>query len=101
MRVEHDNATGHVTLHYCPEHCGHDKIAHLRLPDDVRLNIAAKLQQGISMERILDDIRDTVTDGIGRQHLANRQDVRNVLNQYNIRGIEKHPNDHSSVCVLG
>ena len=40
-----------------------------------------------------------VGDDFTREYLTNRQDVRNVLNQYNIRGIEKHPSDHSSVCA--
>ena len=32
--------------------------AHLMLPEDVRLEVASKLQQGVEMERILDDIRN-------------------------------------------
>lgn len=100
MTVRQDNSTGHVTVHYCSSHHCHEKeIAHLRIPEHVRLSVASKLQQGVAIERILDDIRDSVAGDFGREHLTNRQDVRNVLNQYNIRGIEKHANDHSSVSA--
>ena len=101
MKVQQVNATGYVTVHYCSSHHSHEKeIAHLRIPENVRLSVAAKLKQGVTIERILDDIRDNmVGDDFTREHLTNRQDVRNVLNQYNIRGIEKHPSDHSSVCA--
>ena len=36
------------------------------------MEIAAKLLQGVSIERILDDIQDTAsgTSGINRQHLT-------------------------------
>ncbi len=100
LRVKQNNDTGNVIVYHCSSHHGHLKeIAHLRIPEQVKLTIAMKLQQGVAIERVLDDIRDSVAEEFGREHLINRQDVRNVLNQYNIRGIEKHANDHSSVCA--
>ena len=42
------------------------------------MEIASKLNQGVSMEHILDDIRDTVTDGMHREHLVTSQDLHNI-----------------------
>ena len=102
MKVKQENATGDVIVDYCSTHSNHEKdIAHLRIPDCIRplQSVAAKLQQGVTMTRILDDIRDSFSGEIGREHLLNTQDIRNVQHQYNILGIEKHANDHSSVTA--
>ena len=53
----------------------------------MRLDIANKLEQGVYIDRILDDIRDSVDGGIDRQHLITWQDVHNIKYQYNIEGI--------------
>ena len=63
------------------------------------MDIAAKLQQGVSMERILDDIRDSVTNKLGRKHLVTKQDLHNVKAQFNIDGIIRHKNDLTSVMA--
>ena len=89
---------GHVTAHYCSTHHSHEKqIAHLKIPEQVRLNIAAKLHQGVVIEKSTDDIRDNAIGESSREHIISRQDIRNVLREFNILGIEKHTNDHSSV----
>ena len=51
------------------------------------------------MERILDDIRDSVTNTIRRKHLIRRQDLHNIKAQYNIDGIMRHKNDLTSVLA--
>ena len=67
------------------------------MPEKTRLEIANKLHLGVDIQRILDDISDTSEGGINREHLVNRQDVRNVRLQYNIEGISRHSNDLNSV----
>lgn len=70
------------------------------MPEQLRLCVAAKLMQGITIDKILDSIRDTVgAKGLQREHLSSRQDLRNIMWQYNIEGIEKHPNDPTSVAA--
>ena len=64
-----------------------------------RMDIAAKLQNGVSMERILNDIRDNVNQKIGRDHLINRQDLRNIKMEFNVDGITRHKNDITSVAA--
>ena len=53
---------GRVTVDACHTHHGHkEDLQHTWLPKDKWDEIAAKLQHGIGLEKILDDIRDNVT----------------------------------------
>ena len=55
------NEAGLVYVEYNSTHINHSiELAPLMLPEGIRLEVASKLQQGVKMERILDDIRDTV-----------------------------------------
>ena len=63
------------------------------------MKIASKLQQGVKVERILDDIRDGICEDVKREHLLTRQDILNIRRQYNIEGIQRHNNDHTSLRV--
>ena len=58
----------HVTVTYCSTHNHSKTLAHVQIPPRVRIDIAAKLQQGVGMERVLDDIRDNVANELGREH---------------------------------
>ena len=81
MKTIVDSKTGLVHTEYCAtHHCHSVKISHLKIPNTIRMDIAAKLHQGVSMERILDDIRDAAIDGSGinRQHLVNKQSIREI-----------------------
>lgn len=90
--------SGCVKVTYCSTHHNHViKLAHLRICESVRMEVAAKLYQGVKMERILDDIRDSVGDKIKREHLINRQDLHNIQHQYNIESSSRHKNDLTSV----
>ena len=61
------------------------------------MKVAAKTQQGVSIDRILDDIRESVHGNMNREHLITRQDILNIRRQYNKEGIERHHNDHTSL----
>ena len=63
------------------------------------MEISSKLLQGISVDKILDSIRDSGTATIGRQHIINKQDISNIKRKLNIDGIQRHNNDHFSVCA--
>ena len=73
--------TGRVKVQYCTTHHNHSiNLAHLQMHYSTRMTIAAKLQQGVSMERILDVIRNSVTNnGVNREHLVTRQDLHNII----------------------
>ena len=89
---------GHVFVEFNSTHYNHDiELAHLTLTEDIHLQVPAKLQQGVTIEKILDSIRDTVAEKMERKHLISRQDIHNIKRQYNIDGIERHTNDYTSV----
>ena len=44
------------------------QLAHINIPEPVRLKIASKLQQGVTINRILDDILENVAN-LKREHL--------------------------------
>ncbi len=100
MRAESTLTSKMVTLRYCLTHYNHaTKLAHLRLPTTKRIEMAGKLQQGITLERILDDIRDSVNGKLHRDHLTTKQDLHNIKHIYNIEGIMRHSNDLTSVTA--
>ena len=63
-------------------------IAHLRIPNDVRVSIASKLQNGVPVDTILDQV---LSHTLGREHLIN------IQTQFNIDGIQMIPR----VCMHG
>ncbi|XP_011408853.1 PREDICTED: uncharacterized protein LOC105315802 [Amphimedon queenslandica] len=100
MTVIEDTITKMVKVTYCSHHSNHKpEVCHLRVPDKVKNAVAAKLAEGVTIERILDDIRDSVTGTIEREHLMNRQDVHNIEYKLNLQSIKKHQNDHSSIVA--
>lgn len=100
IKVTIKHETSKVKVFYCSSHHNHAiALAHLRMPTATRMKIAAKLQEGVGMDHILDTIRDSVTaEGINREHLVTRTDLYNIKDQYNISsGSMKHKNDLYSV----
>ena len=51
------------------------------MPDDTRHAIAAQLQNGISIDKIMDDIHNKVHSTIKREQLVTRMDVQNIKRQ--------------------
>ena len=71
-----DGSTTTETFH---THYGHEtELQHLNLPKGFKKQIAAKLKQGVSQDKIMDNIRDHVGIKINRQHLTDEQDIRNI-----------------------
>ena len=100
IKAIEDLTSAEVAIQYCSTHHNHDvNLGHLRLQHDTRMKIAAQLQQGVSMSRIMDNIRGYTGGGITREHLVTKQDIHNIKNHYNIEGIIRHFNDLTSVCV--
>ena len=100
MKTMEDTLSKSVVVEYCSTHTGHEiKVKHLPILQDIKLKIAQKLQDGVSINRILDDIRDNCLDGgVGREQLVTRQDILNIKRKLNLHTIQKHSNDLLSVC---
>ena len=56
MRVKVAKDTGHATVNYCATYSHPIKLSQIKIPTRIRLDIAAQLQQGVSMEIVLDRI---------------------------------------------
>ena len=52
--------------------------------------IAGKLAQGVGVQHILDEIRNSVEDSLERIHLITRKDIANIEKSYGFQGNKKH-----------
>ena len=60
-------STGVIDVTYCSTHFNHcNELAHVNLPEPVRMKVAAKLQQGVSINRIQNEIRESVHGNMNR-----------------------------------
>ena len=87
----------------CHTHHGHKtEVQHTWLTRGKREEIAARLQQGVSREKILNDIRDEAMresdEGFKRHHLLQKKDVNNIKASFGVGDVQRHPDDQASVC---
>ena len=61
------------------------------------MEIAQKLKMGVSQDKILDDIRDSVGEKFSRVHLIDRKDLHNISKSCGLDNVERHSNDQTSV----
>ena len=100
MKAIVNQTSGQVQVKYCATHHSHKtQLTYLRIPPIIRMEIAAKSQQRIDMDRVMDDIRDATIKQMNRQHLITKQDLHSIKAQFNIDGVVKHKNDLLSVSA--
>ena len=88
-----------IEVSICTTHYGHQiSLGHIRLSKEYRYSIAAKVSQGVTFQRILDDIRDDAGK-LSRLHLTTRQDIHNIERCFGLRAAQKHKNDAVSVEI--
>lgn len=88
----------HMQASICTTHYGHEiSMGHIRIPKADRHTIAAKLSQGVTFERILDDIRESIGDNVKRLHLTTCKDIQNIERAFGLRTDQKHKDDATSV----
>ena len=82
-------ADGTLVAEYCLDHICHSvKLGHLRVSHDLTATIAAKLEQGVEPNSILDDVRNKITQ-IDRDSSVTSRDIRNIGRCCNVAGIRK------------
>ncbi|XP_063969505.1 uncharacterized protein LOC135157532 isoform X1 [Lytechinus pictus] len=92
--------TGSVGVVLTKTHYGHgEDLGHLKLSQEERIAIGQKLAQGISVDRILDDIRSSLSSSLERHHLVTKKDVKNIERSLGLNGISRHNNDATSVSL--
>eukprot|EP00112_Aurelia_sp_Birch-Aquarium-sp1_P006484 Seg1716.3 transcript_id=Seg1716.3/GoldUCD/mRNA.D3Y31 product="hypothetical protein" protein_id=Seg1716.3/GoldUCD/D3Y31 len=67
------------------------------MSEELRQTIAGKLANKVPVDSILDDIRDNLGDTLQRDYLASKQDIHNIMYQYNIDLVQRHSEDAKSV----
>ena len=91
-----------IRVEYYDGHNHSTSLGHIQIPDDTRLVVAQKLNDGVTVPRILDFIREDVdkqSPHYTRQHIITKQDVYNIKRQFNIEGIQRHKDDQTSLCA--
>ncbi len=76
------------------------EMQHTWLPKRKREQIAALLQQGVTRENFLEDIRESAineADEFTRQHLIEKKDVDDITRSFGLDQVRKHENDQESV----
>ena len=104
IKVHEDVTTGVCIVNYTSTHCGHTpQLAHLPISSALKGKIASQLLAGVSIDRIMDEVRDVSmcesASVITRDHLVVRQDVSNIWRTLNLGNIKKHSNDQTSVAM--
>lgn len=92
---------GTITVDVCYTHYGHEiELQHVWLSKTKRQELAAKMQQGVPRERILNDIREGVTeDQFLREHLVEKKDLFNIQRAFGLKDYQRHQNDLDSVLA--
>ncbi len=92
------NALNQIKIIYTKTNYGHEcSLGYLPIPKQLRQQIASDLVKGISFDKILDGVRDSIGSSLDRSHLVAKNDLYNIEKSYNIRKIERHKDDAMSV----
>ena len=89
-----------MLVHACLTHHGHQaKIEHTWLSKQRRQEIAYKIRQGVSSEKILDDIRQSMPSNLYRHHPIDKKDISNIQLAYGLKSVIRHKDDLKSVLA--
>uniref|UniRef100_A0A6M2DPT9 Putative mudr-1x sp n=1 Tax=Xenopsylla cheopis TaxID=163159 RepID=A0A6M2DPT9_XENCH len=90
-----------VVVDFWESHVGHTKdVGRMRLSNTFKNSIAAKLKDGVTVDRILDDIRDSMISKIDRTVITSKQDLRNIEKQFHIHDtVMRNSDDMTSVAL--
>ena len=92
--------SGQVKVWICKSHYGHNSdLGSTWLPKFKREEFAARLQQGVPKEKILEDIINSVSSKFQRHHLADKQDLKNIRKAFGLDDVQRHANDQDSVLA--
>lgn len=90
-----------MAVNICYTHYGHEKeLQHTWLSKGKCEQIAALLQQGVSRERILSDIREDAmqqSDEFTCYHMTGKKDLSNIMSSFGISDVQRHADDQESV----
>ncbi|XP_008180456.1 uncharacterized protein LOC103308587 [Acyrthosiphon pisum] len=98
INVIESKVTKRCNVKFNGNHIGHEnEIGHLPLNTCTRDDIAAKISQNIPFDRILDEIRDNITNNhLERTHLPTKKDLYNIEASYNLNNEAVHHSNYAT-----
>ena len=92
---------GSVVIDICDTHYSHTlSLGHLYLSNVIRKEIATKLSEGVTIDRILNDVCDNVSTDFKRSHILTKRDIHNIEKAFSLKGLERHTDNATSVALL-
>lgn len=83
---EIQNNDGSVEILLCATHYGHDiSSEHMRMTKREREEITELVQQGDHPDFVINAARAKASDSLGRMHMLNRKDIKNIERKLGIR----------------
>lgn len=83
---EVQNIDGSVEILLCATHYGHDiSSEHMRMTKREREEITELIQQGDHPDFVINAARAKASDSLGRMHMLNRKDIKNIERKLGIR----------------
>jgi hypothetical protein len=88
-----------VKVEYHSIHVGHnpskEELGYLHVPNETKLEIGGKIQQGVENMKILQQIGDTFSEGqdIDRSQIINMKDINNIKAKLNLTNESRYHND--------
>ena len=87
----------------CYTHYGHERdLQHTWITKSKRQKIASLKKQGVTRDRILNDIREEAMQQeseFTRYNLAAKKDLANIISSFGVSKVQRHPNDQESVTA--
>ncbi|XP_016657057.1 uncharacterized protein LOC103308233 [Acyrthosiphon pisum] len=96
------NIDGYISVEFRRTHVGHAlNMKFLHLSKEERDELAGKIKSGVTFERILDDIRKSVTstECVNRFHAVDKRDLYNIKRDYDLDRDIVHTNDAFSTEI--
>lgn len=83
---EIQNSHGSIEIMLCATHYGHDiSSEHMRMTKREREEITELIQQGDHPDFVINAARAKASDSLGRMHMLNRKDIKNIERKLGIR----------------
>ncbi|CAI6358987.1 unnamed protein product [Macrosiphum euphorbiae] len=96
MKYKKEN--GVVLVQFIKSPIGHDEnIGRLNLKKDERAQIAGKIKSGVPLDVILDEIRDHASDIHAALTTKTKQDLLNIIRDFNLDPTRSHSDDAVSI----
>lgn len=98
-RITTTTTANNIAVSYQSAHYGHDdrNFGRLNLFPEERDEIAEQLRNGVTINSILDKIRDSITDVADPKYIITKKDLHNIKRDYALFPGRRDPDDYKSL----